>query len=72
MTSEIAESSSSASGDLSRERLDGDGFVVLRGSVFGERFESFVRKGLPFKSADGLDFCRVTALDEIVSKTLHS
>lgn len=68
MTTEIAEPPPSTSSELSSEKLDGDGFVVLRGSAFGQRFEDFVRKGLPFKSADGLDFCRATALDDIVSK----
>lgn len=36
------------SGELSREKLDEDGFVVLRESAFGQRFEDFVKKGLPF------------------------
>ena len=68
MTTEFTEHPPSTSGGLSREKLDEDGFVVLRESAFGQRFEDFVRKGLPFKSADGLNFCRATALEDIVSK----
>lgn len=34
--------------------------VVLRKSAFDQRFEDFVKKGLSFKNADGLNFCRVS------------
>lgn len=68
MTIEIAEPPPSTSSELSSGRLDEDGFVVLKESAFDQRFDDFVKKGLPFKSANGLDFCRATVLDDIVSK----
>ncbi len=68
MAAEAAVPSTSTSDELSRRKLDEDGFVVLRGSAFGQRFDGFARKGLPFKTADGLDFCKVNVLNDVVSK----
>jgi len=68
MAAEAAVPSTSTSDELSRRELDEDGFVVLRGSAFGQRFDGFARKGLPFKTADGLDFCKVNVLNDVVSK----
>lgn len=71
MATEAAEPSTSASDELSSGNLDEDGFVVWRGLVFGQRFDGFVRKGLPFKSADGLDFCKLNVLSDAVSKLIR-
>lgn len=68
MAAEAAVPSTSTSDELSRRKLDEDGFVVLRGSAFGQRFDGFARKGLPFKTANGLDFCKVNVLNDVVSK----
>lgn len=57
----------SISGGLSREALNADGFVVEKGSTFGQRVEDFARKGFPRKTADGLNFCRVNVIDDTVS-----
>lgn len=70
MAAKAAVPSTSTSGELSRRELDEDGFVVLRGSAFGQRFDGFARKGLPFKNADGLDFCKLNILNDVVSKLL--
>ncbi len=72
MATQTAVPSTSTSDGLSRNELDEDGFVVLRGSAFGQRFDGFARKGLPFKSADGLDFCKLNVLSDAVSKLLYS
>ena len=63
MITEFTEHPPSTSGELSREKLDEDGFIVFRESAFGQRFEDFVRKGFTFKSADGLDFCSFFFID---------
>jgi len=68
MAAEAAEAPTSTSGDLSRRELNKDGFVVLRGSIFGQRIKGFVRKGLPFKTIEGLDFYRANVLNDVVSK----
>ena len=68
MTIEFIEHFSFISGELSREKLNENDFVILRESAFDQRFENFVKKELSFKSADGLNFCRVTTFDDIVSK----
>ena len=72
MATQTAVPSTSTGDGLSRNELDEDGFVVLRGSAFGQRFDGFARKGLPFKSADGLDFCKLNVLSDAVSKLLYS
>ncbi len=68
MAAEAAKAPTSTSGDLSRRELNKDSFVVLRGSIFGQRIKGFVRKGLPFKTIEGLDFYRANVLNDVVSK----
>ena len=53
--------------ELSREALNVDEFVVEKESTFGQRVEDFARKRFPRKTADGLNFCRVNVVDDIVS-----
>ncbi len=62
----------SISDGLSRNKLDKNGFVVLRGSIFSQRFDNFAIKSLLFESADDLDFCKLNILSNVVSKLLYS
>ncbi len=64
--------STSTNDELSKREMDENSFVVLIGSAFGRRFDGFARKGLPFKSADGLDFCKLNVLNDVVSRLLYS
>jgi hypothetical protein len=45
-----------------------DGVFCAEDSVVGKRVDEFVQKGYPFKTEEGLDFCKINALDDEVSK----
>ncbi len=62
-----AVTSVSISGELSREALNADEFVVKKGSTFNQRVKDFARKGFSRKTVNGLNFYRVNVIDDIVS-----
>jgi len=52
--------------------LDEHGFFCLPERVFGSRYAEFESKEFPFKTIEGLDFCRINTLDDLVSKVYPS
>ena len=45
-----------------------DGVFCAEDPVVGSRVDEIAQKGFPFKTEEGLDFCKINALDDEVSK----
>lgn len=45
-----------------------DGIFYAEDPVVGKRVDEIMRKGFPFKTEEGLDFCKGNVLDDEVSK----
>ena len=52
---------------LRQEILD-HGFCYQRDAVVGERVNKIAEKGFPFKTEEGLDFCKLNTFDDKASK----
>jgi hypothetical protein len=45
-----------------------DGVFCVEDQVVGKRVDEIAQKGFPFKTEEGLDFCKLNTLDDKVSK----
>jgi hypothetical protein len=45
-----------------------DGVFCTEDPVVGKRVDEIAQKGFPFKTEEGLDFCKINVLDDEVSK----
>lgn len=53
-----------------RKSILEDGVFCVEDPVVGKRVDEIAQKGFPFKTEDGLDFCKLNALDDKVSKEM--
>lgn len=51
-------------------RLHSDGFVTVQEGAIGEQVQAMRQSRFPIRTAEGLDFCKRTVLDDTV-RTLH-
>lgn len=49
-----------------------NGFSCDIDPLVGNRVDKIVQEGFPFKSEEGLDFCKLNTLDNMVSKILST
>lgn len=61
-------STNSLSGEDPQKAILEDGVSRTEDPVIGNRVDEIIRKGFPFKTEEGLDFCKINALDNEVSK----
>lgn len=54
-----------------QEAILGDGVFYAEDPVVGSRVDEIARKGFPFKTEVGLDFCKINALDDEVGKECY-
>lgn len=47
-----------------RNLLEEDGLICIEDPIVGERVDQMRRKGFPFLTEEGLDFCRLGTLDD--------
>jgi len=47
-----------------------DGVFCVEDPVVGKRVDEIAQKGFPFKTEEGLDFCKLNTLDDKVSKEM--
>lgn len=52
--------------------LDEHGFFCLPEKEIGSRYAEFESKEFPCKTIEGLDFCKINTLDDLVSKVYPS
>ena len=48
-----------------------DGVFYAEDPVIGKRVIEITQKGFPFRTEEGLDFCKLNALDDKVSKETY-
>jgi hypothetical protein len=63
----MASTTSLSSEDPHKSILE-DGVFYAQDAVVGKRVNEIMRKGYPFKTEEGLDFCKRNVLDNKVSK----
>ena len=63
----MASTTSLSSEDPQKSILE-DGIFYAEDPVVGKRVDEIMRKGFPFKTEEGLDFCKGNVLDDEVSK----
>jgi hypothetical protein len=51
-----------------KKAIEKDGFFYEIDSIIGKRVDEFAKKGYPFKTEEGLDFCKLNTLDDKVSR----
>jgi len=61
-------STNSLPGEDPQKAILEDGVFRTEDPVVGNRVDEIARKGFPFKTEEGLDFCKINALDDEVSK----
>jgi hypothetical protein len=47
-----------------------DGVFYAKDPVIGKRVDEIAQKGFPFRTEEGLDFCKLNALDDKVRKLI--
>jgi hypothetical protein len=63
----MASISPSSTDDI-RRKFSQDAVLFIEDSVVGERVKEMQQRGFPIESADGLDFCKLNALDDTVCR----
>ncbi|KAI9765873.1 MAG: hypothetical protein M1839_005289 [Geoglossum umbratile] len=56
--------SESSSTEEPRKAIEKDGFFCRVDPIIGKRVDEFAKKGYPFKTEEGLDFCKLNTLDD--------
>jgi hypothetical protein len=54
--------------EQTRKEILEDGFSYRSDSVIGERVDAIAKRGFPFKTEEGLDFCKLSTIDDEVSE----
>lgn len=47
-----------------------DGIFCAEDAIVGQRVDGIAQKRFPFKTAEGLDFCKLNTLDDKVSREI--
>jgi hypothetical protein len=61
-------STNSLPGEDPQKAILEDGVSRTEDPVIGNQVDEITRKGFPFKTEEGLDFCKINTLDDEVSK----